>query len=71
MSWGDFVKLTTGEDDSIVPPYVRRIDAAWVLEEFTSPPMLREAFHVLGVYGVLQRNADKRKSQEDDLLQSG
>ena len=70
LSWRDFVKLTTGEDDFTVPPSVRRMDAAWVLEEFTSPSMLQEAFHVLGVYGILQRNADKRKTQEDDLLLS-
>ena len=50
-----------------MPPSVRQINAASALEEFTLPPMLREAAKVSGIYGVVDRSADERPSQEDEL----
>lgn len=64
LTWEGFVKLTTAQDDFNVPPSVRRIDAALALEEFTLPPMLREAVNVLGIHGVVDRNAKRRRSRE-------
>ena len=62
-----FVKLTTTQEAFRVPPSVRQIDAAWALEEFTLPPMLREAVNVLGIRGVVDRSADGRPGREDEL----
>ena len=50
-----------------MPPSVRQTDAASALGEFTLPPMLREAVNVLGIHGVVDRSADGRPSQEDEL----
>lgn len=61
------MQLTTTQTDSHVPPTVRRIDAARALEEFTLPAMLREVVNVLGVYGVVNRDADKRDGLESML----
>ena len=63
----DFVKLTTTQEAFCVPTSVQQIDAAWALEEVTLPPMLREAVNVLGIRGVVDRSADGRPSEENEL----
>ncbi|CAB1114741.1 unnamed protein product [Ectocarpus sp. CCAP 1310/34] len=68
LQWSDFVKLTTAQGDFQIPPTVRRTDAAWALEEFTLPPMLREASSTLEVYGIAPTTMDPRNSLADDLL---
>ena len=67
LSWADFVNLTTTQDDFQVPPTVRRIDAAWALEEFTLPAMLREAVSALAVCGLVDTRADRRPDMDEDL----
>lgn len=64
---GGLCETDYAQDEFHIPPTVRRIDAAWTLEEFTLPALLREAVHVLGVYGVVDRNADYRDSTEEAL----
>lgn len=49
---------------------MRRTDAARALEEFVLPPLLREAFHILCVHGVVQRDTEQRTPIADDLLLS-
>eukprot|EP00903_Cladosiphon_okamuranus_P016079 g14843.t1 len=68
LQWSDFVKFTTAQPDFVIPPTVRRSDAAWALEEFTLPPMLCEVFSALQVHGILSTIADARTSLEEDLL---
>lgn len=68
LSWEDFTRLTTAQESFQVPPTVRKTDAAWALEEFTLPPMLREVVNSLGVHGVVKRHEDIRKGIEEELL---
>eukprot|EP00903_Cladosiphon_okamuranus_P021321 g19591.t2 len=67
LTWTDLVQIATTQETFDILPSVRRIDAAWALEEFTLPPMLCEAFNAVGVRGVVNRTADCRHSQEDEL----
>lgn len=67
LSWTDFVNITTTQVDFHVPPTVRRIDAAWVLEEFTLPAMLQEAVSALGVYGEADTRADQSPRVDEEL----
>lgn len=67
LQWHDFVKLTMAQDDLRIPPTVRTSAAAWTLEEFTLPPMLRNMFSTLCAYGVITTNQDTRSSLAHDL----